>query len=318
MRRVSLLLLCVALVLVITGCGRSWSQTAREQSPETWQADESLFPDDPGAVRRSGTILRIDGRSIRSGRNLHLSGREIHLIGPLVIPGGKVYIQAHTIHANMGAVIDVSGADGESWLPYKAKDGSAPGEAGANGRDGRDGEDGGRIVILAQEIKGALTLRANGGDGGAGQAGGNGAKGAPGERGKDGINKPELTRGKRGGQGGPGGQAGSGGSGGDAGDAGSIVLNIVKYPPARPLIFVARAGKGGKAAAAGMRGPGGDGGLGGKHFGIDGRAGRGLVGRTGYRAAHGASDGRPGRDRYVTSDGRVDYARVTRQVYTGD
>ena len=204
-----------------------------------------------------------------------------------------------------GAEIDVSGADGEGYMPGKTdKDGNGhknlvDGNDGEDGADGEPGQGGGNVAIHACRVMGGdLTIKAKGGQGGRGQDGGNGVDGIGGQNGTDGKEAPrhvtprEVTYPNRerigyeshtfshdeelyvstgeygpqpGSRGGNGGKAGSAGKSGDGGKGGNIHLFSINRPEIKKADPQNGGEPGGEAGTHGKPGTGAEGGGGGKY-----------------------------------------------------
>lgn len=238
--------------------GSTWNYLCKQEVG----ADELLY---------MGISVDLSQRAVVSTRDLVVYGDTVTIAEVLHLPGRRVFIHARRLVVAAGGGVDVSGKDGDK--PSETATGVLnPGEAGPDGASGDDGAGGGSVRILANDIDGTLTVRANGGRGGIGQAGGAGATGGVGPEGAQGnCHDGRSNPGGVGQKGGTGGTGGRGGNGGAGGDAGTVTVRTVNIGARRPVVEV-EPGRGGPPGAHGPGGAGGPGGLGGiKYYYARGR-----------------------------------------------
>lgn len=221
-----------------------------------------LIEETDTALLMTGVRLEVRQENVPGDKDLVVRAYEVVLPASLTSPGRVISIACRRLRCVASVVIDVSGKDAIANA-IAAVDGRNPGQAGEPGQDGKRGDDGGSIMIVASELIGSLSCRANGGNGAAGQAGGSGAIGAPGADGPDGELRRNGRAAEAGRPGGRGGDAGAGGNGGAGGNAGTIDLRFA-VSPREPMNIEAMPGLGGRPGYAGSPGNGGPGGRGGR------------------------------------------------------
>ena len=208
----------------------------------------------------TGVEVLVDNNTYAPNRDLVVRAETVHLSGPIKLPGRNVGIFARELICTEGALIDVSGLVGDPDFTSRprANDGRGPGAAGTKGKDGGDGQAGGQIKVLLGELRGNLSLAANGGNGGGAEDGGNGIRGRHGQHGRRRQANRNDAHPGNGGQGGAGGAAGVPGKGGSGGE-----VSVVTHIPLNDGQLQISA-DGGLAGTSGIPGKPGAGGAGGR------------------------------------------------------
>lgn len=202
-----------------------------------------------------GRELLITNEAVPKDRDTNVRADTINLAGQITTLGRDITLFARLVTVSPGTSIDTRGDPAfPDHTGVPPRNGQAAGEDGADGQDGGDGPSGGKVTIIAESIKGNLSIDSSGQKGGAAQPGGTGAEGTPGAA--------NSKLGSTGGQGGPGGKPGRAGRPGRGGNSGAVTITTVIPIADGQITITAEPGDPGDPAIHGKPGEGGRGGLG--------------------------------------------------------